>query len=685
MILENECARVELDATTGGFRSIFDKKAKYEYITVPDRALMFRLMIPEEDKQYLHLDSVRPEIVISAQTALMIYALDGVSVRVSLSLDTERIYAQLHLSNAGKGVIEEIIFPWVRGIGPIDGGRLVWPHFWKRAYNDVFGNDLGGDHHTWNEWTQKAVVRYPEHLASAWCDYGNDRYGLSIEGRHTDFSIMDFFAHKVVEKRADGTSPEDARRSLDLATVHPRRVKPGESYTSPPVLLSVHSGDWHTPADGHRAWLETWIQKPDRPEKFATAIGWHFFFMKHQDGFAPHTYEDLPRMAKAALAAGCPYLLLFGWQTGGHDNNYFYRYVPNEGWGGLQALRRAVEECRAMGVELIPFFNGTLANVGLPEHKEFGHRWEAKTRTGHAYYAGDWARHNYDAPTRNRAMLHSEIAFCEEQRVYFLESMKRIVQEYGFGNTQLDQISEKMFLDYDESHITTTPDRVYVDGLAQLLPAVRRLIREVNPEGIMISEALNEFTGQWCDSSWDWGNLISFPEPVFYTLPWLMASHEIDALEYGAANKAFAYKMHLDMKIDGGDTPIANYPKFCEHIRLLSELRRQTADYYCFADFRDQEGAEANAPANVIVKTYRNARTGRAAVVLAETAGQRAAVRIEVKWLLAEDEAAVHSIVRETESVSIATPLTMELAPYEVRVICLRTCSQKNSAGIGGA
>jgi len=676
MILENEYVRVELDATTGGFRSVFDKKAAHEYIMVHDRALMFRLMIPEGDKQWLHLDSVRPEIAVSDGTAVLTYSLDGVSARVTLSIDAEKICTQLHLNNTGKRVIEEIIFPWVRGLGPIEGGRLVWPHFWKRSYTDVFGDDLGGDHHTWNEWTQKAVVRYPEHLASAWCDYGNAQHGLSIEGRHTDFSIMDFFAHKIVEKRPEGTSPSDARRSLDLAAVHPRRVKPGESYTSPPVLISAHSGDWHAPADSHRLWLETWIQRPDRPERFATAIGWHFFFMKHQDGYAPHTYEDLPRMAKAALAAGCSYLLLFGWQTGGHDNNYFYQYVPNEDWGGLEALRRAIEECRAMGVELIPFFNGTLANVGMPEHKEFGHRWEAKTRTGHAYYAGDWARHNFDAPTRNRAMLHSEIAFCEEQCAYFLENMKRIVQEYGFGNTQLDQISEKMFLDYDDAHIRTTPDRVYVDGLAHLLPAVRRLIREVNPDGIMISEALNEFTGQWCDSSWDWGNLIKFPEPVFYTLPWLMASHEIDALEYGEVNKAFVYKMHLDMKIDGGDTPITNYPKFTEHVRRLAELRRRTADYYCFADFRDQEGIAADVPANALVRTYRNARTGRAAVVIAETGGQKAAAAVQIKWPLAEKTAVVHSSVRETETVSLGAPLTVELTPYEVQIICLRTLSK---------
>jgi hypothetical protein len=71
-------------------------------------------------------------------------------------------------------------------------------------------------------------------------------------------------------------------------------------------------------------------------------------------------------------------LLVFGWQTGGHDNNYLCRYVPNESWGGADRLQAALQKVRQTGVEVIPFFNGTLANIEMPEHKEFGHRWEVR-------------------------------------------------------------------------------------------------------------------------------------------------------------------------------------------------------------------------------------------------------------------------------------------------------------------
>ena len=666
MRLENDGLCIELDAHTGGFSSIYDKRAKHEYVTASDRALLFRLMTPEGDLACAHVDAAEARIVLSRDGATITYSLDGVKAVVSLRLEDNGVMARLRITNDGPRVIQEVIFPWVRGLGPVPGASVVWPNFWMRKIEDPFGKGLGGDHHTWNEWTQKLVARYPAHLASAWCRYGNDHLGLAIEGRHTDFAIMDFFVHKVVEK-----TREPVRRTLDVATVSPRRIMPGESCELSPVRISVHAGDWHTAADAHREWLETWIRKPDRPAKCAEAIGWHFYFMKHQDGLVLNTYADLPKMAEAALAAGCPYLLVFGWQTGGHDNNYFYRYVANEDWGGAEALRKAVRACREMGVEVIPFFNGTLANTAMPEHKEFGYRWEAMTRAGQPYYAGDWARHNFDAPTRNRAMVHHEICFCEEQRKYFIDSIRRIIQDYGFGNTQLDQISEKMLVCYNEAHRHQRPDYAFVKGLAELLSATRAVVREVNPEGVMVSECLNEFTGQWCDSSWDWSILLPFPEPILYTLPWLLTSHEVDALEFGEVNKAFVYKMHLDMKIDGGDAPITKYPAFAEHVRHNAALRKRLPDYYCYADFRDHEHIDLHAEHSVIAKVFHNRAERKVGIVVAETGGKEAGAIVSSRWPAAGKAIRTESNFGGSETVCAAPEISILLRPYEIRVLCI--------------
>ncbi len=665
MRLENDLVRVELDPKTGGFASIIDKRFGNDYIGAPDRALLFRLIAPQPGAVHAHINAASPKIDVNGATATLTYKLDGADAVATLTLEGDGIMAALKVTNTGAVNIEEVMFPYVRSLAPLPNADFVWPQWFRRKYSDIFGKGVGGDHVTWNEWTQKLDARYPAHLLSAWCDYGNAAQGIGLEGRHKDFSILDFSAHKILEKTF-----EPARRTLDVFTVHPRRIKPGETYESSPVRIAVHAGDWHAIAESHRAWLETWIQKPDRPAKFAEAIGWHFYFMKHQDDWAPFTYADMPKMAQAALDAGCPYILLFGWQTGGHDNNYMYRYVPNEDWGGEKALREAVATARSMGVEIMPFYNGTLANIGLEEHKEFGHRWEAHTYVGHPYYAGDWARHNFDAQTRNRAMLHHEIAPCAEMREYFLATMKRIIQDYGFGNTQLDQIAEKMLVDYNPDHIVTTPDRVYVDGMAELLPKVRACIREVNPEGVMISECLNDFTGQWCDSSWDWTALLDFPEPVLCTVPWLYGSLEVDAMEFEETNKAFAYKLHLDMKIDGGDAPITKYPKYAAFVKAHADLRKRVKDYYVYADFRDEEGICLNHREGVMAKVYHNAATRRASIVVAEIAGKDAAVTVSSAWK-ANGPVRCDSSSGMRAEMPAGAAYSLALRPYEVRVLCL--------------
>jgi hypothetical protein len=663
--LENDAVRVLLDAATGGFASIYDKRSGAEYIAAADRALLLRFIVPVGDLLGNHLDGTDPAVTVEGGKVSLRYHLDGIEAIATLELRGPAVLASLHVSNSGKRTIEETIFPWVRGLGPIPDASLIYPSMFARRVRDPLGAGLDGDHHTWNELGQKRVNRYPEHLASAWHDYGNAERGIGLEARHTDFSIVDFFVHRVVEK-----TREPVRRTLDLATVQPRRIRPGESWTSAPARLSVHEGDWHATADAHREWLETWIRKPDRPARFAEAIGWHFYFMKHQDGLVLNTYEDLPKMAEASLAAGCPYLLVFGWQTGGHDNNYLYRYVSNETWGGAEALRTAVRKVRDMGAEIIPFFNGTLANIEMPEHKEFGYKWEARTRAGHPYYAGNWARHNFEAPTRNRDMLHYEICPCDEYRPYFLKTARRIVQEYGFGNLQLDQISEKMFPCYNPLHHHEHPDRAYVDGLAELLPKTRTAIRETKRDGVMIGEWINDFTAQWLDSSWSWRQT-DFPEPVLYTLPWIMMSHEIDALEYREVNKAFAYKLHLDMKIDGGDSPITKYPEFADHVRRLANLRRRVPDYYVFADFRDEEGISLPQRRSVMAKVFHNRAARKVGIVLAELGGQDEAIALRIRWKPAAGTVRCESSLGESRDVVPADELRQDLRPYEVRVLCL--------------
>nr|HPR08598.1 DUF6259 domain-containing protein [Denitromonas sp.] len=435
------------------------------------------------------------------------------------------------------------------------------------------------------------------------------------------------------------------------------------------LILRFHQGDWHVAADKHREWVETWIRKAPVAAKYAEGLGWHYFLMKHQDGLESFTYADIPAMARAAKHVGCSHLMLFGWHAPGHDNRYMYDYKPNPDWGGEEALRAGIEEARAMGVEVIPFFNGTLANSMLPEHQEFGHRWEAKSREGHPLYAGDWSGFSRDTPSVFRSRIHYEICPCEDSQDFLLRSAHNIVEDFGFANLQLDQLGIKVYPCYNEDHHHRHPDRACIDGFTELLDQLRPFVDRVNPEGVLISECANEFTGQWCNGAWTW-DFDGTPEPVLYAVPWLLTSTEIDALEYAEANRAFARKILMDVRIAGGDEYVTEYPGFAEHLRALAQLKRKATAHYVYADFRDREGLVGDDPDGVIIRTFLNRAEKKAGIVVANMSDERRTVVVDHEWAPTGSCLLWSSTGLEKE-ITDTGKITLDLDKYEVNILGL--------------
>jgi len=325
-------------------------------------------------------------------------------------------------------------------------------------------------------------------------DYSNKECGLAIDVRCKTFEPQDFYVEGLVEK--DFESSTKNRRALSLAWCFHPHIGPNEEWQSPNVIIKAHLGDWHVVADDHRKWVETWIVKPDVPEGFAKSLGWHFYFMKHQDGTVVNTYDDLPKMAKSSLAAGIPYIMIFGWQRVGHDNYYPFGYFPNDDWGGLEKLKKKIKEIKKMGCQPIPFFNCTLLDVQTEEFQSFAHRWPVKSRTGGYYFGGDWSRCNFDVPFRtpvwfnasSRSMLTLDLCPYGESISWILETARRIIIDYGFSSIQLDQIAHKFYCCYDPQHGHKKPQYAFPKGIATILKEIRKVLEEHNPEGVIIGE-----------------------------------------------------------------------------------------------------------------------------------------------------------------------------------------------------
>jgi hypothetical protein len=268
-------------------------------------------------------------------------------------------------------------------------------------------------------------------------------------------------------------------------------------------------------------------------------------------------------------------------------------------------------------------------------------------------------------------MLLVDLCPFEGSTRWIRDTANRLVTEYGFGNLQLDQLGHKWYCCYNPSHHHHKPQEAYAQSLPAVLAEIRKTVREHNPKGIMVGEGVNEFTAQYCDTHWTWSQL-DFPEPLLFSLPWTTYSQEIDSLEYGDVNRAFAYKMKLDLKIEGGDGSVADHPPFADHLRHLAALKMRVDDVYTFAYFRDEEGIKYSPRDSVVLaKVYENPSNGKRGVVIANTCAEEKSLKMMVERTSSSPEYILYRLDGTVERLGAEKQVSLELSGHDVQVLVL--------------
>lgn len=593
---------------------------------------------------------------------------------VTVKLQGEEISTQIRIENNSDHVVTDVFFPILSGFGvETKNMDITWPvqtQINKRIISKPY-ETLGGDNH--KEWFhEKRFIhaRYPLELVTAWMDFSDKMGGVAFDIRSKEPEIFDFCIEKVIKK--DSNFKEDNRIGLFMAPEFYPTIPKNGQWTSPDCILRIHNQDWHKTAKSHRTWLETVMSRPLTPVDFKTSIGWHFYLMKLQDGSEVRNFDDLSAMADAAKDAGINNIMLFGLYNNGHDNDYEMSYIPNEDWGGPEKFIEQVEKVKAKGVRVIPFFNGTLMDSRLLVKNPELLNMCVKGRTGSRYGGQDWSRPCFDFPqtsykgyTMSRNNMNYEICITSGQGgKWFKETVRRLSQEYKTGNIQLDQLAHKSYVCHDENHGHQSPQTAYTKDLKKLLEDIRSDLRGYNPEGLMIGEGFSDLTASFCDGFWNW-NQMDNPHVVRYSVPWMLFSNEIDALDFGEANYSFANGLLFDLKIEGGVGILSDFPGFQKHLKALSEIKKELVDSFATGDFEDEDGLIVTGSKSVITKTYINAKAKKGCIVIANTEKKTAQINIEIKREIKN----IERITFDGQRVKMKDKIKIRLKPYEVNAI----------------
>lgn len=664
--------------------AIRDKRNGREYIENHSFQNGWRLMLPDEtwDGRYADGKAQRNCLVISGTDTIKyifssITAADRKQVNVELTiiyrLEKDELHAKYKINNLDDQAFpSHIMFPVIRGIGKKEKGmKLVMPEqspFGDTRVEDPFSYG-DGNHKDWVRGCNRKNARYPLQLATAWMDYSDMAGGITLEQRSPEFSVCDFGFERIIRKgRRRKAENEDF---LQFAIQSYPNVRWGEEAESPDYVIEIHENNWQVPALRHREWLKKHVRLPVLPETMKRSIGWHFYFMKQQDGTVYFQYRDLPDMAEAAVSAGLGYMMVFGWYPAGHDNDYPFGYFVNEEWGGEQELHRQLEKCCRTGCSVIPFFNGTLLDISLDEYRQYAHRWPVLGRTQKPYCGTEFSRANHDMgfsnaciPTSTRNMTLLDVCITsEEVQKWWRETVTRIVRDYHFHNIQLDQIAHKSYVCYAPHHKHRRPETAWTDELGKLLSMVRQIVKE-DQEGVVIGEGMTDLTMQYCDAFWNWHQAFNRPEIIRYSIPWMNYSHEIDANEYDAANICFAERILMDLKIEGGIAKVTDYPEFTAHLKRLAELKKRLGRAYIDGEYFLQDGLKVECSEGILVRIYRcEAET---AIVIAGISEGRGTIVMELEKPLKNVRLYSNYGIREGGD---GSRFSCKIEPYEVVVI----------------
>jgi len=573
----------------------------------------------------------------------------------------DEILFTVQVQNQGQHTVNEIRFPWLAGWRGYAGkGRDIMT-VGARSFLDPHGFPTGaGNAYALN--SQRLTVDYPVGLSAPWVD---------ISGPEGGFSFINYMPQPEngalsIENLA-GYGPGIV---LALGWAHRIVLRPGETWTSPPVGIAVHPGDWHETADRYREWFETHSPIPTRAT-LARRIGFQNVFFRGFDGTPIRPLADIPRVAEIGRRYGVDHLCVWDAPTLGNYINSAAGDLTDYAEPHRSALCEGLAQAEASGTRtsaLINFRHPPVAlRLGDPAlRREIQHRYDGTARTenwsGSHCHAGLWTKH-----LGPESFVFSPFSEAHRERVLRLT---REYLDFGYSCMFYDQPFE-VHPDYGFIEAGARPEQTHHQALT-LIAQVRELLLARSPEAIIIGEECDIFSTDCVDlwMSWRISSPSVAPEVAItrYSIPNTTMSWVVDS-DPSRAALAFALGMHLCLMVHGGEGTLEDEPELARLVSALAALRTATAERTTLARFNDQRGITVDGDDSLVAYSYDGAM---GPAVIAAAPGEAAAGTITVdRSAFAAPGDPASAVVHRLDGAVVPAPgdqLHLTLTPNEVAV-----------------
>lgn len=420
---------------------------------------------------------------------------------------------ELAVENAAPGCkVVEVLFPYLRGLqlGPsYEDDALVYPHHaGEKITNPVATlatrryRDFGRANTVLEpEGYYSREINYCGLASMTWLDYYDPPGGLYFASYDPDFLLTGL--------RHETGGPADPWTGFAFRKHVP--VRPGETWTSAPYVVGLHTGDWHWGAQQYRRWALTYLRLPEVPDDLArlSALSPRYDFRKDQQ--IHHRFAEIPGMFEQAKAEGITHFFIAGWNRQGFDTNY-PEYLPDMELGSSWDLAEGVRYVREHGGFVTFYVNVRIFDTGSDYWAPLGQKWALKGPQG------ELSTEVYDPPTVFAALCPGQ----PDWQKWVTDTAGWMVRGFGARGMYLDQLGSATPLPcYDESHGHVDPATgghhhgLFNQGYLKLLRDVRARLKALDPASFLMIENCGDLYSPYLYANLTWNGE---PYDEFFTL-----------------------------------------------------------------------------------------------------------------------------------------------------------------------
>ena len=594
------------------------KSPSLEVIREPRLGENFRILIPQkgyeanyfysQDQQVSSIDSAPDGVLCTYDSLRNNQETVPVKVLYRIRAAGQQLRFSIEVNNPTERPLAEVAYGIIGGQKGIDN-RLdtesmlpgandnLSPVLFTRFRPGFFGGGNFGIPYDAKTFT------YPGSMSMGWIDIYNPKAGIGYyyanQDAETRLTLLDVelrpFA-KGSDVKDNWPSPSDLPAGepvgLTMGWVNFPYLRSGK-FTSGPVALEVHTGDWHEASRIYRSWFDQHftVQRPH--DWLRKENAWQSIILSNSEDVVVHRFNELPKLAADAKKYGITTFEILGWDIGGIDRGY-PQYQPDPRLGTPEEFRKALAEIHAMGVHPLIFANVDVADTATPLFRDKLKKYAVEGRWAPDWLLAGWGEGTISARaglTRSNMTLVSPSH--PEYRKLLMDQYLDLVRD-GADGFQLDKTGGVAVLDFNKQ-LPVSPDKSLVQGVLETFKELLPAARAINPDFSLAGEVWFDRSLPYIDVSYMRMGSIDIGSPVLrYTFPeWTATIFGESPGDFNQMNNGMRYGFvwdlaprHYNESVDEPLTrPLARY------VSELIRIRKQYSNLLFFGRFNDTAGA----------------------------------------------------------------------------------------------